>query len=282
MCQRRFTTLIAAATMSLVPCAAHAWEFRTRFVERVDMLDIPLDNDAIDASNLEPRRIRIQFGVFDDDQGPAPAGGFVSCSQAIIDVSGPPDNSQERRTRGRVAPFTFSQAPLHNGVPEAPGLNNPNWPGDPPNGDFQRLTNITADVGTQSPFWRCNPDGTPAPMPPAATWGLNAYESVYEITINPHPGAVTYFINFSGGLIAASDWRVVGNPVPPDCGDPATPDDDVPGQVTYAPFPLLPSTPFETVLTVIVPGPPSAIVLGCICVAARRSRRPPVMPEIRS
>jgi hypothetical protein len=256
----RSVTAITAGL--LVSAAAHAWEFRVRYVERIGNFDSPLAGDVIDASNGEPRRIRIQFGVFDNDQDRAPFGGFVGWNVGTIMVSGPPENSAERRTPGRMAPFNFASSPFANGNPPVPAG------GDV---DFQMLTDIDATLGTQSPFWGCNPDGSPTPMPPALVRGLNSYVSVYEITIDPSPGGSNYFITFGGNVIAAVEWRAVGNPQPPDCGNPVFPEDDTPGTVVYAPFPAPPRS-FESVLSVVVPAPagPSVVVCGLLLALRRR------------
>ncbi|MGE3107454.1 MAG: hypothetical protein AB7G11_00615 [Phycisphaerales bacterium] len=66
----------------LMACAAlgcsascQAWEVRCRFIERVGNVNVVLPGNMIDASNGAARSIRVQFGVFDDADGPAPAGG---------------------------------------------------------------------------------------------------------------------------------------------------------------------------------------------------------------
>lgn len=73
-----------------------------------------------------------------------------------------------------------------------------------------------------------------------------------------------------GNLIAATEWRFVGNPLPPDCGDPDDPNDNTPGQVVYAPFPT-PPTSFTAALRVI-PAPGSMALLGVAFLGVRRRR----------
>src|SRR5262249_38067495 len=95
-------SIVALVAATAPPCAA--WEFRCRFVDGAGSVATPLANDTIDASDLQPHRIRLQFGVFDNDDGPAPAGGFIAW-QGSITVSGTPQNSRERRTPGLLNPF---------------------------------------------------------------------------------------------------------------------------------------------------------------------------------
>src|SRR5262245_15256945 len=130
--------LLLALLLFAVP--AHAWEFRSRFIERIGTVDFPLANDTINAFDT-PHRIPIQFGVFDDADTPAPAGGFIGWNVGTISVSGAPDNSAERRTPGRLSPFNFSAQPSANGFPPSPGGLNA---GDPPGYDFQQLTQVDA------------------------------------------------------------------------------------------------------------------------------------------
>ncbi|MGE3109500.1 MAG: hypothetical protein AB7G11_16165 [Phycisphaerales bacterium] len=243
--------------------SAEAFEFRCRFVERVGNTDVVLAGNTIDATNGLARRIRIQFGVFDDAAGAAPAGGFVGWNVGTLAVSGAASNSDETRTPGRLAPFNFGPGPNANGNPPLPG-------GDP----FTMLTEIDNTLGTQSPIWVCDANGNAPPQPAALVRGLNTFVSTFEFTINPADmGASSYTVTAGGNLIGATEWRTVGNPTPPDCGDPADPADDVPGAVTYAPFPTTPQA-FNCVLNVeIIPGPGSAALLGLGGLLAARRRR---------
>lgn len=256
----------------LIAQPAGAWEFRARFTERCGNCKGHLFNDTIDASELNPRRIRLQIGVFDDDDGPAPAGGVIGWSAGSIVVSADPDNSDERRSNGRIAPFNSSDHPNANGVPPLPD-------GDP----FTTLTDIDASLGLQRPFWGCSPEpgGVPLPMPRAIVRGLNTYVSVYEITIDPHPGAVNYTVSYSGVLAAASEWRIVGTPVPPECGPPP-----IPGSVVYEPV-LAEARPFSIALHIVVPAPSSALISVVVFVSSLRrkrrgNRRSPVKSPRRS
>jgi len=238
--------------LALAPAAsAHAWEFRTRFVERVGSTDIPLPDDTLELIPGSQRDIRIQFGVFDDADGPAPAGGFVGWNIGTIDVSGSSAGAVNRRNPGRLSPFTFSQGPNANGFP-AP---------DP----FSHLTEIDATLGIQSPFWGFDPDGAPLPQPQPVVRDLNSFVSVYAFSTRD-VGFASYSITAAGALIAAQEWRTIGSPTPPD------PDTMTPGAVTYAPFPSPPRA-FSAALRVIVPAPASVSAFAAAGVFAARRRR---------
>jgi hypothetical protein len=243
--------------------SANAFEFRCRFVERVGNQDIVLTDNQIVAAPGVTRNIRVQFGVFDNAAGAAPAGGYVGWNVGTLTVSGPASNSDERRNNGRIAPFNFGPGVNANGNPPLPG-------GDP----FTALTEIDNTLGTQSPVWVCDAAGNAPPQPAATVRGLNTFVSTFAFSITPQsaPGGANYTVTAGGNLIAASSWNTVGNPAAPDCGDPADPADDVAGAVTYAPVPLTPQA-FSCVLTVIVPGPGSAALLGLGGLLAARRRR---------
>lgn len=258
-------SLICIALITATSTSAGAWEFRCRFVERVGTVDVPLPDDTIDASNGNVRNIRIQFGVFDDASGPAPAGGFIGWNPGSLLVSGPEGNSDERRNPGRISPFNSG------GGPSPKTVIPPGSSADP----FTELHGINATIGLQSPIWVCPPDQSVPPPPPAPVRGRNTFVSVYAISINPNPGAVDYTITASGALLAAIDWQIVGTPVPPDCGDPVDPADDIPGSITYAPF-TAPAREFSCTLNVNVPSPPGATVLifvGGVALLRRGRRR---------
>ncbi|MBC7770975.1 MAG: hypothetical protein H7210_00635 [Pyrinomonadaceae bacterium] len=235
---------------------ASAFEFQCRFIERVGNVDVVLPGNFIEVSDGLARRIRIQFGVFDDATGPAPAGGFVGWNVGSLCVDGcmgrpvpPPGNSDESIV-GRIAPFTF-----------APGG---------PSGPFECESDIDATLGTQSPPWQCGPDGNPFPQPGPVVRGINTFVSVLEFTIDPAAGSIPYEVVATGNLIAASQWIVVGNATPPDCSDPANP---IPGSVTYAPLITVPQA-FECELFVNCPAPGAAVMLalGGMTVVRRRRR----------
>lgn len=251
--------------VSLIGAASscQAWEFRCRFVERIGNMDVPLAGNTIETFAGAPRNVRIQFGVFDDANGPAPLGGFVGWNVGTLQVSGPVDNSDERRTNGRIAPFNFSLGANANGNPPLPQ-------GDP----FTMLTDIDSTLGTQSPVWVCRqpPGPVPEPQPPAVVRGLNTFVSVYAITIDPSVTASSYTVTAGGNLIAASEWRTVGNPIAPDCGDPDDPSDDIEGAITYAPLPV-PVQAFSCVLQVIVPAPMTGLLGVAGVLLANRRRR---------
>ncbi|MGE3107452.1 MAG: hypothetical protein AB7G11_00625 [Phycisphaerales bacterium] len=261
------SALLGAATvLAGLTETARGWHFECRFIERVGNMDVLLPGNTIDASNGAARNIRIQFGVFDDADGPAPAGGFVGWNVGTMFVSGPVNNSDERRNNGRLAPFNFGPGPNANGNPPLPA-------GDP----FTMLTEIDNTLGTQSPIWVCwDPDGDgvyePTPMPQATVRGLNTFVSTFAFSIDPAPAGQTYSITAGGNLIGATEWRVIGNPTPPDCSDEPDPACPFPGSVTYAPFPTPPQA-FSCTLAVVVPGPASLLTVLAGATASQRFRR---------
>lgn len=255
-------SLIALAAVAGAAASANAFEFRCRFVERVGNVDVVLAGNTIDASNGLARNIRVQFGVFDDANSAAPAGGFVGWNVGRLDVSGPSSNSAESLPAApRINGFNFAPAVPGNGV------------AFPSASDFDNVTSIDNTLGTQSPLWVCAPDGSAPAQPPAQIRGRNAFISTYTFTINPADvGGANYTVTASGNLIGATTWNTVGTPNAPDCGDPGDPSDDVAGSVTYAPFPTAPSA-FTCVLNVVVPGPGSAALLGLGGLIVARRRR---------
>lgn len=269
----RVRCMFGLAVVAGTAVSANAFEFRCRWVERVGNADVVIDNANFDVGTGAPRRLRLQLGVFDDGAGAAPGGGFVGWNVGTLAVSGAPGNSQDRRTNtatqgGRLAPFVFATGPNSNGNPPcASDLDGPDAPGF----DFQLLTEIDATLGTQSPNWNCDANGNPLPQPAATVRGRNTFISVYEITTDPADGFSAYTIVAGGNLIAATEWREVGTPIPPDCGDPADPADDIPGSVTYAPFPTDPVA-FSCTLN-LVPAPGAAALLGLGGLLAARRRR---------
>ncbi len=248
-------SLIALALVAGATASAGAYEIRVRFVEQVGLgagAFVVLPGNTIDCSDGLARRIRVQFGVFDDANGAAPLGGYVGWNVGSLTVSGPSGNSAETRTPGRVNPFTF--APGGNGVPAA----------DP----FDAITGVDNTLGTQSTAW---PVGAGAPNP-ALVRGRNVFVSTYEFTVNPiDVGGSNYSVTLGGNVIAATEWRFVGTPTPPSDSDEDGVDDTA-GSATYAPFPTAPSA-ISGVLNVIVPGPGSVALLGLGGLLAARRRR---------
>lgn len=262
----RVRCLFGLAVVAGAAVSANGFEYRCRWVERVGNTDVVIGGNGVDfdAGEGAPRRLRLQFGVFDDGGSAAPGGGFVGWNVGTLDVSGSDANSVERRTPGRLGPFNFATGPNSNGNPPVPAG------GDT---DFQHLTEIDSTLGTQAPFWGCSPapGENPLPQPAAAVRGRNSFVSVFEITIDPAASFQQYSITAGGNLIAATEWRVVGNPLPPECGDPDDPADNVPGQVVYAPFPTDPVA--FTCSINIVPAPGAAALLGLGGLLAARRRR---------
>lgn len=253
--------VVSAALLGPMVSHALAWEFRVRFVERTGIEQFPF-TDTFNAADRAPHRLRVQFGAFDDAESAAPDGGLLGWNLGRIDVTGPADNSDETRTPGRLSPFNFAGQATANGDPPLPQ-------GDP----FSALTEIDATLGTQSPLWRCDSQGNPEPMPLPVIRGRNTYVSVYEITIDPRTASNSYSITFSGSLLAATEWRVVGTPTPPDCSGEPDPTDPLPGTVTYAPL-ATPPDAFSRTIQIVVPSPATlAPMLLGFCPVVRRRRR---------
>jgi hypothetical protein len=258
--------LFGLAVVAGAAVSANAFEYRCRWVERVGATDIVIGGNGaeLDVGDGAPRRIRLQIGVFDDAGGAAPGGGFVGWNVGSMQISGPAANSADRRTNGRLSPWNFATGPNSNGNPPPAGGSNA---GDAAGTDFSGWTEIDATLGTQSPFWQgCDAEGNPVPPPPAAVRGRNTFASLFEITTDPNDGGFeNYSISASGNLISATEWRIVGNPLPPDC------ESGTPGQITYAPFPTDPVA-FSCVLN-LVPAPGAAALLGLGGLLAARRRR---------
>jgi MYXO-CTERM domain-containing protein len=240
---------VLALIAALAPLGvAHAYEFRVRFIEQIGPSNFEvLADNTVNALDLQTHRVRVQFGVFDDATGPAPAGGYVGWNVGSISVQGGPANSNESRTPGRLAPFTFAPAAGGaNGVPAA----------DP----LEEITNIDNTLGTQAAIWRF---GEPMPLP--IIRGLNTFISTYEITVDPVLGP-DYTIDFAGNLIAALEWRTVGDPTPPKGPKEA-------GNVTYAPFADVPRSFSATLVVRTTPSPGAVSLLSLGVLAALRRRR---------
>ncbi len=261
--------VVGAVSLLVATACAEAWEFRTRFVERIGITDVVLPGNVIDTSDGAPRDIRVQFGVFDDGAGPAPLGGFIGWNDGTITVTantpgGSPGNSVERLMPNRIGPYNFA--------PAAGGANgNPPGPQGTP---FTMIDQIDATVGNQSPIWNCSQGPVP---PPPVIRGRNQFVSVFTFRINPDPGATQYTITVGGTLNAAggpqnpSGWVYAIDPYPPDCGDPGDPFDDEPGQVVYLPYPVETRTffkPEDGLLNVIVAPPEGSSTLRLIPDAA--------------
>ena len=262
MCARGWSTATVVVTVAGATAMCQAWEFRSRFVQRVGNTDV-LISDPYSIPDNQPTRVRLQFGVFDDQNGAAPTGGFVGWNVGTLSITGisNPLRAGARRTPGRLAPFNFANN--GNGIPAAPA-------GDP----FGSLTQLDVTLGIQSPLWVCDANGQAPPQPPAIVRGLNTFVSVYEITLTPLDYYLVFNVTATGNLIAATDWRPSGTPIPPNCDDPDNPEG---GMVTYVPLPTTPQ-PFSTSFTFVsngVPGPGAGGVIGAtvLGMAARRRRR---------
>jgi hypothetical protein len=256
--------LFGLAVVAGAAVSANAFEFRCRWVERVGSTDTVIGGDGatFTVTPGSTHNIRLQFGVFDDGTSAAPAGGYVGWNVGTLDVSGAAGNSSNTRSPGRLSPFNFAAQPDANGNPPLPG-------GDP----FTHLTAIDNTLGTQSPIWQgcVDTDGdgipdTPTPAPAANVRGRNTFVSTYAITTATNAGTTNYSITAGGNLIAASEWRTVGTPTPPDC------DTGDPGAITYAPFPTDPVA-FTCTLNIVVPAPGALALMGLGGLIAARRRR---------
>lgn len=228
---------------------ALAFHIEMRWVERTGTIDRVIGGDGAIATFAPgtSHRIRVQFGVFDDAQGPAPAGGDIGWNIATLAASG----GENRRTNGRISPFNFAPNPPGNGLPSQ----------DP----FTSLAAIDNTLGLQAPAWGCGADGLPLPMPLPTIRGLNVFVSTFELTTQT--GNNTYAITLGGNTVVASGWGIIGAPTAPDCEFP-----DPPGSVVYAPM-TLPPSPIAAALLIVVPGPGSGALVCALCLRSLRRRR---------
>jgi hypothetical protein len=242
--------------------AAQAYEIRARWVSRVGA-GIPIDvvpAAGFDFSGLPAGtavRFRLQFGVFDDAAGPAPAGGYLGWNVGTLTATG----GTNTRTgtggspNGRVSPFNF--APGGEGVPAA----------DP----WMALTGIDNTLGTQPLPWNSIPGNpVPPPAPPPVIRGRNTFVSTWEITTIP--GASSYSITAAGNVLGCTVWNIVQQ-TPPGAGDDEEfgTIDDVPGSILYAPFADA-TRPFTSRLD-LIPAPGAFALLGLGGLVAFRRRR---------
>ncbi|MGE3110084.1 MAG: hypothetical protein AB7N65_01690 [Vicinamibacterales bacterium] len=259
MCTSKLPLAISTALVTLCTAtAADAWTFDYRFVERVGTTDNPIPGHIYNGTPGVPVRLRVQFAIFDDGAGPAPAGGFIAWTNGTISDSIAAHND---RTPGRLSPFNSNGGPINDGVPLL----------DP----FQSLSQINAVHGVQFPLWHNDPNGVPLPPPDPVIRGRNAFVSVFELTTTP--GLSNYTITVGGDLIAASSWNAVNSVPPNDNGTPLNPADDIPGWVEYHADPLPPQSFLlpPLVLTIEVPTPTTALAFAgaaAIPLSVRRRR----------
>jgi|SRR5688572_3135050 len=247
-------TLALALTLALATDAM-AYEFRVRFVERIGSADHVLENNTIDAAGGAPRRVRVQFGIFDDDEGPAPAGGYLGWNVGTIDVNGDAGNSDEFRNSalgvpngvGRLSPFNFA--------PSSQGAN-----GLPAEDPFESLVGVDNTLGFQFFPW---PEGEP--MPEAVVRGRNTFVNTYEITVDPAAGAADYSIDFAGNVLGVTEW------VPQVEEDPG-------GNFSVLFLPHATEPVAFSARLLIVPAPASiaCVPLGLLVLARRRRSRFPL------
>lgn len=206
---------LAALSLLAATTSCNAWEIRTRWVERVGTTDTVLIGDEIIDKGWGTRRVRLQMGVFDDAQGPAPVGGLYGWTSGEVTTL----DWLARRTPGRLGVFVMPAGA--NGFPAT----------DP----FFEITQVEGTVGNQTIAWNCN-GAIPLPMPPAVVRGRNTFVSVWEVTLSPgRCGNSARDLVISGSIVAAAGWTVQGTPVPPVCADPT-----IPGSVVYEPTLLAP------------------------------------------
>lgn len=243
-----------------VATSANAFVVRAQWVSRVGTVDTVVPTvGGVQTLLVAPgstTRFRLQFGVFDDAGGVAPAGGYIGWNLGTLSATVGGTNS---RTPGRVSPFNFAPNPPGNGLPSA----------DP----FTALTSIDNTLGLQAPAWGCTniPNQVPLPQPAPTIRGLNAFIDTYEITTVA--GTTSYSFAVGGNTVVASGWGTIGPATPPDCGDPNVLGDETPGSVTYAPMALPPITGLTAPLNVVVPAPGAAALLGLAGLIAGRRRR---------
>lgn len=204
-------------------------------------------------------RLRLEFQV----SGAGADGGFIGWNVGTLLAEGDCCESLARTEFPRRAPFNF--------LPNGNGASNP--PMEPvPCG--ATIMGIDATQGFQTPIWECAPDGTPLPMPLPAIRGLSSFVSVYEVTLNLRAGVGTATVTAGGNALAASQWFTIGEPTPPDCGDPLDPLDDVPGSVVYAPTtpPPMAFTCIAQINCIPTPGGAAMLAVGGGLVMRRRRR----------
>ncbi|MBC7771082.1 MAG: hypothetical protein H7210_01175 [Pyrinomonadaceae bacterium] len=247
--------VISLSPALLASPLAWGWHFDYRFIERVGTTDTVVGNGAtFPATPGAIRRLRIQFGVFDDATSAAPAGGFIGWSLGTITDSGGVHN---QRTPGRLANFDFIVG--GNGSPAS----------DP----FQFLTAVDASLGPQTFNWDIDANGMIPPMPAPTIRGLNTFVSVFELSTTP--GLSSYTITVGGSLFAASSWAVFASTPPSNNNTPMVPGDDTPGSVSYAPTPLPPQAFVlpPLVLNIQVPAPAGGVALATLAALAGTRRR---------
>lgn len=248
--------LAACSLTSVAMCSsgAMAWHFETRFVERIGNVDVPMADDVqFEAGSTH--RMRMQFGVFDDANGPAPIGGFAGWGNGsgTLSTSG---GGTWSRTPGRLSPFAFAPQPNANGFPLA----------DP----FTSLTNIDNTIGLQSIPWGCDGAGQPLPPPPPVVRGLNSFVSTYEVSVLTPDFVSTMNVAWGGFRAAVAEWRFAPEfSQPPDC------ETGTPGVANY--FPLvtpIPADSFTQSLRIqVVPSPGAGVLVlafGCGALIRRR------------
>ncbi len=238
-------SIIVALGAFASAATADAYEFRVRFVQRVGPEDIELmGGNVFYASTGELNRIRVQFGVFDDAESAAPAGGLIGWNHGTITVNGHAGNSDDYRNSPDGVPNGVGRLPPFDFAPGSSGAN-----GLPAEDPFEALTGIDNTQGPQTVAWVFG-----SPQPPARIRGRNTWVSTYEITVRGNAGATPYSIDLSGDLLAATSWDVF-DLVPPEGPDQT-------GHVGYVPLLTTPHSFFATLQVTGLPSPSAAALLG--------------------
>jgi uncharacterized protein (TIGR03382 family) len=199
--------------------------------------------------------VRVQFGVFDDAGGAAPAGGFIGWNVGTMNGTPPPVVGSGA---ARLAPFNFASTAFA-------GTQSP-----------LALNNIDNTLGTQSLVWNGGTAGgtVPDPAPPAVVRGRNGFISTFAIVL----AAATndFDVTAAGNTLVATAWNVIQT-TEPDPGPDGLFDgiDDTNGSILYAPatLPAIPFTGCTAHFLTAVPAPGAAALLGLGGLVAFRRRR---------
>src|SRR5437762_2369318 len=107
-CYRRNIVRAAALVSAGMASPSFGYVLMARWVERTGTVDTVIPyvggNQYLDASQGATYRLRLQFGVFDDASGPAPAGGYLGWNVGTMNIT---NGQTATRTPGRLAPFNF-------------------------------------------------------------------------------------------------------------------------------------------------------------------------------
>ena len=163
-----------AASVVFVSVPAGAWIIECRFVERIGDVDVVLPDNTITVRPRSTHRYRIQFRVV--PQANDAQGGFIGWNRGTVVASGGVNTRTGRKPnplpRETILPFIFAPKPPGEGLPST----------DP----FLMLTDVDCRVGTASPIWVCNSDGTWAADQGAGRVHLHLRDYRHCARINVH------------------------------------------------------------------------------------------------